>query len=231
MALDCRENLEKIFGIKIEDDSLFKEALTHTSYSRENNSSENYERLEFLGDAVLKLCISDILYKMYPDYSEGNLSKIRSIIVSDETLSKLVDRFGLAKYIILGKQEEKMGGRKKQSIKACSFEALLGAFYLNKEFNGVEKFLRENLVNLIKEVDENFDKYNSKEVLQIYTQGLSKTTPEYRVVKEEGPPHQKIFTVEVIYENKVISMGTGKTKRDAEKQAAAEAIKILKIEV
>ena len=231
MALDCRENLEKIFGIKIEDDSLFKEALTHTSYSRENNSSENYERLEFLGDAVLKLCISDILYKMYPDYSEGNLSKIRSIIVSDETLSKLVDRFGLAKYIILGKQEEKMGGRKKQSIKACSFEALLGAFYLNKEFNGVEKFLRENLVNLIKEVDENFDKYNSKEVLQIYTQGLSKTTPEYRVVKEEGPPHQKIFTVEVIYENKVISMGTGKTKRDAEKQAAAEAIKILKVEV
>ena len=224
MDLVCKQNLEKIFSASILNDELFEMALTHTSYSRENNSDENYERLEFLGDAVLKLCVSDILYKKYPDYNEGSLSKIRSIIVSDNTLSGLVDKYCLEEFIILGKQEEKMGGRNKQSIKACAFEALLGAFYLEGKFLEVERFLHSCMMDLIEDVDKNFDKFNSKEVLQEYTQGLTKTVPVYRVVKEDGPPHKKVFTVEVVYEDKVIANGTGKTKREAEKQAAYEAL-------
>lgn len=230
MDLDFKTKLENIFRIEINDAALFKAALTHTSYSAENDISENYERLEFLGDAVLKLCVSEILYKTYPEYSEGNLSKIRSIIVSDETLSTLVDKLGLQELIFLGKQEDKMGGRNKQSIKACAFEALLGAFFLNRKFKKIETFLKKNLKELIKEVDKNFDKYNSKEVLQEYTQGLTKTLPEYRVVKEEGPAHNKIFTVEVSYQGKILSNGVGKTKREAEKEAAYIALKKLKEE-
>ena len=224
MDLVCKKNLEEIFSANIIDEDLFEMALTHTSFSRENDTNSDYERLEFLGDAVLKLCVSDILYKTYPDYSEGNLSKIRSIIVSDNTLANLVDKYGIEKYIILGKQEEKMGGRNKQSIKACAFEALLGAFYLEGQFLNVENFLKSCLLDLIKEVDENFDRYNSKEVLQEYTQALTKTVPQYNIVKEEGPAHNKTFTVEVVYEGKVIASGEGKSKREAEKQAAYGAL-------
>ncbi len=227
MDLDCKKKLESIFNAEILDESLFEMALTHTSYSRENNNDINYERLEFLGDAVLKLCVSEILYKRYPTYSEGQMSKIRSIVVSDNTLSKVVDSLELQKYLLLGKQEEKMGGRNKQSIKACALEALLGAFYLNGYFPNVETFLKENLKTFIEEVDNDFAKYNSKEVLQEYTQGMTKTVPEYRVIKEEGPAHDKTFTVEVLYEGKVLSYGTGKTKRDAEKAAAYEAYMLL----
>ena len=230
MQLVSKENIEKIFDIEIKNEALFLEALTHTSYSRDNNTNVNYERLEFLGDAVLKLCVSEILYKMYPDYNEGNLSKIRSIIVTDNTLSEIIDKLDLAQYLIIGKQEEKMGGRNKSSIKACAFEALLGAYFLNGNLKKIEKFLKNNLIEYIKEVDENFDKYNSKEVLQEYTQGLSKTTPEYRIIREEGPPHDKTFTVEVVYQNKVLATGVAKSKRDAEKNAAYEALKNIREE-
>lgn len=229
MEWDYKKNLEKIFDIKISDKNinLFKTALTHTSASQ--NVDENYERLEFLGDAVLKLCVSEILYKLYPDYTEGSLSKIRSIVVSDNALSTLCDSLAINELIVLSAQEEKMGGRNKQSIKACVFEALLGAFYLCGEFKSIEAFLKENLLELIKEVDENFAKYNSKEVLQEYTQGLRKTLPVYRVIDEQGPPHDKTFTVEVIFDGKVIAQGTGKTKREAEKQAAYVACKNLNV--
>jgi ribonuclease-3 len=221
--------LEQAFGIEIKDTTLFKTALTHSSFSKENDTPENYERLEFLGDAVLKLSVSEILYKKYPQYSEGNLSKIRSIVVSDETLSKIVDKFELKQCLILGKQEEKLGGRNKQSIKACMFEAILGAYYLSGFFSEVEEFLKNILVDFIEEVDRNFVKYNSKEVLQEYTQKQSKNTPEYKLVKEEGPAHNKIFTVEVIYNEKILATGCGKTKREAEKQAAYIACQNLEI--
>lgn len=116
MDLACK-TLEKIFGIEITDAELFRKALTHTSFAKENNTNEHYERLEFLGDAVLKLCVSDILYTMFPEYPEGNLTKIRSIVVSDKSLSVLSEKLGVDKLMILGKQEEKTGGRKKHQLK------------------------------------------------------------------------------------------------------------------
>lgn len=234
MPSDFKEKLNKlevIFEIKIQNEKLFEKALTHGSYTKENelSSLENYERLEFLGDAVLKLCISDILYKKFPDYSEGELTRIRSIVVSDNTLAKIAEKIGLYAIIILGKHEEKMGGRNRASILACVFESILGAYYLEGKFSEISSFLEKNLECCIKDVDENAGKFNAKAVLQEYTQSENKTLPQYNIVEEIGPEHDKIFIVEVSYMDKTLASGQGKTKREAEQNAAYSACVKLEI--
>lgn len=223
--------LEQIFKIGTQNKELFEKALTHGSFTRENDISslKSYERLEFLGDAVLKLCVSDILYKKFPQYSEGELTKIRSIVVSDNTLAKVAEKIKLAPIIILGKQEEKMGGRNRLSILACVFEAILGAYYLEGKFQEISDFLETNLECFIKDVDENFEKFNAKAVLQEYTQSQNKIIPVYNIIEELGPEHDKIFVVEVSYMNQVLASGRGKTKREAEQECAYKAC--LKLEV
>lgn len=224
MPWDCNKKaqLEEIFRIKITDERLFEKALTHGSFTKENEitSLKNYERLEFLGDAVLKLCVSDILYKKYPTYMEGELTKIRSIIVSDNTLAEITQKIGLSPLIILGKHAEKMGGRKNTSILACTFEALLGAYYLDGKFLEISDFLAKTLDNLIKEVDQSFEKFNAKAILQEYTQSKTKDTPLYRVVEETGPAHNRTFLVEVSYLDNVLASAEGKTKKEAEQKCA-----------
>lgn len=217
--------LENIFGIKPDKPELFEKALTHSSYTRENeiNTLESYERLEFLGDAVLKLCVSNILYKNFPEYSEGELSKIRSIIVSDNILAEIAKNIGLSKLIILGKQEEKTGGRNRKSIIACAFEAVLGAYYLEGKFNQISAFLETCLAGHIKEVDEHFEKFNAKAILQEFTQSKNKEVPQYKLLEEQGPQHDKIFIMEVSYLNEVLALGEGKTKREAEQACAYQA--------
>lgn len=233
MSWDCKklERLEQTFQIKSENSELFEIALTHSSFTRENeaNSLANYERLEFLGDAVLKLCISDILYKKFPEYPEGELTKIRSIIVSDNTLAKIAQNLGLASLLVLGKQEEKMGGRNRSSILACAFEAILGAYYLCDKYCELSIFLEKTFMPFIVEVDENFEKFNAKAILQEYTQSLTKKTPVYKIIEEIGPQHDKIFVVEVSYMNEVLAVGKGKTKKEAEQDAAYSAC--VKLEV
>lgn len=220
--------LESIFNIKIDNADLFKYALTHPSYTKENNLSyeQNYERLEFLGDAVLKLVTSDILFNLYPDYTEGNLSKIRSIVVSDNILSQIAHDIGLCDLIILGHHEKKQGLANLESVCACAFEAVLGAYYLDKKFDYLIPYLKKVLLPYIKDVDNNFEKFNAKALLQEYTQSLTKETPVYRLVNETGPDHNKTFFVEVLYNDKVIAKGSGKTKKEAEQQAAYFACKI-----
>lgn len=228
---DKIKKLEKIFKIKVKNKELLKQALTHSSYSKENNLSsiKNYERLEFLGDAVLKLCISSILYKKYPDYPEGELTKIRSIVVSDNSLAEIALEIGLKYLLILSRQEEKMHGREKKSILACAFEALLGAYYLEGKFKEISRFLEEKLEVLIKDIDNNFEKFNAKAVLQEYTQSQNKKTPIYNIVEEIGPEHDKIFVVEVSFMDEILASGRGKTKREAEQDAAYSAC--VKLEV
>lgn len=225
------KKLEQIFHIKPKDLKIFEKALTHSSFTRENDIStlENYERLEFLGDAVLKLCISDILYKMFPEYAEGELTKIRSIIVSDNILSKVAEKMELAPLIVLGAQEEKMGGRSRSSILACTFEAILGAYYLCNKYKELSIFLEKLFAPFIKDIDEHFEKFNAKAVLQEYTQSINKKIPDYRIVEEIGPQHDKIFVVEVSYMNEILASGRGKTKREAEQDAAYSAC--VKLEV
>ncbi|MBO6087819.1 ribonuclease III [bacterium] len=223
------KELEEIYGIKIDNPAFFEIALTHPSYTQEQELpyTENYERMEFLGDAVLKLITSHILFKKYPEYTEGNLSKIRSIVVSDNTLAKIANEIGLCEHIILAKHEEKQGLAKVESVCACAFEAVLGAFYLDGKQNELIPFLEKVLTPFIEEVDGNFEKFNAKAILQEYTQGIDKKTPFYRLVGETGPDHKKVFTVEVLYQGRIIATGEGKSKKDAEQHSAYLACKVL----
>lgn len=223
------KNLEDIYGIKIDNPDFFKRALTHPSYTKENDLdyTENYERLEFLGDAVLKLITSEILFEKYPNYAEGELSKIRSIVVSDNTLSKIALEIGLCDLIIVAKHEGKLGLTKIESVSACAFEAVLGAFYLDGKLSDVKVFLKKVLMKYIEEVDANFEKFNAKALLQEYTQSVNKEIPVYKIVGETGPAHNKTFTVEVSFKGEVIAQGAGKSKKEAEQHAAYHACKIL----
>ncbi len=219
--------LHEIFGEG--DEELIKTALTHPSYTKENKFSDlgNYERLEFFGDSVLKLFTSKLLYNKYPTSPEGELSKIRSILVSDAILAQVAIKIGLDKLIILGPSEEKQGGRKRESNIACSLEAILGAYYMSGKYEEIEKFINDYIITFAEDVDKHFEKYNAKDILQQYTQGQDKTRPEYKIVSVNGPAHKPEFEIEVIWDNKVIAKAKGKSKKEAEQNGAYEACKNL----
>lgn len=221
--------LNKIFG-EVDNVELVELALTHPSFTKENNLEPllSYERLEFFGDSVLKLFSSKLLFERYPDYPEGDLSKIRSILVSDAILAQIAFKIGVDKLIKLGPAEEKQGGRKRESNLACSVEALLGAYYLNNKTTEIEKFIDEYLMPYAKDIDAHFEKYNAKDILQQYTQGIDKTLPEYKTIGVHGPAHKPEFEVEVIWQGKVIATARGKSKKEAQQNCAYEACKILK---
>lgn len=218
-------SVEEIFGIKTDNKKLFENALTHPSYTKDNDLdyTECYERLEFLGDSVLKLLISDALYTKYPEYTEGEMSKIRSIAVSDNTLSKIAKSIGLNKLIIVSEHDKKQGITKLESVTACAFEATLGAFYLDGKITELRQFIVNTFASYIEEIDKNFEKYNAKAILQEYTQGLTKETPVYKLIGTKGPDHHKLFEIEVSYRGEAVARGEGKTKKDAEQNAAYEA--------
>lgn len=211
-----------IFGIEIDNEELFKNALTHPSYTQDKNLdyTKCYERLEFLGDAVLKLVISEILYKKYPDYHEGEMSKIRSIAVSDSILSTIAKNLGLAKLIIASEHETKLGIKNLESVTACTFEAVLGAYFLDGKLDFLREKLKEIFIPHITDIEKNMDKYNAKAILQEYTQSINKKTPVYRLINETGPAHNRVFTVEVEYNNEIIAQAQGKSKKDAEQKCA-----------
>ncbi|MBD5402757.1 ribonuclease III [bacterium] len=225
------KSVTEIFGIETFQDELYQRALTHSSYTKEKELShtECYERLEFLGDAVLKLTISDVLFKMFPDSPEGELSKIRSIIVSDNTLADIAKKNGLQNLIVMSRHEEKQGCRELNSICACVFEAILGAYYLDGQFDAILKYIEETFKPYIKDVQEHFAKFNAKAVLQEYTQGLTKNTPVYTVINEIGPQHKKEFEVEVRYNDEVLAVEKGLSKKEAEQKCAYSACKKLGI--
>ena len=221
--------LEDIFGDKA-NAKLLKNAITHPSFTKEKgelDSLENYERLEFFGDSVLKLFTSKLLYETYPDYPEGKLSKIRSILVSDLTLSKIAFNIGLDQLIILGHAEEKQGGRRRESNLACSLEAVLGAYFLSKKGKYVEQFINKYVLPFAKDIDEHFEKYNAKDVLQQYTQGVDKTLPEYKTLSITGPAHKPVFEIEVAWHGEILAVCKGSTKKETQQECAYEACKKL----
>lgn len=222
-------SVKDVFKIDTDNNELFQQALTHPSYTGEKNIdvSKSYERLEFLGDAVLKLCVSDVLYRKFPDYPEGELTKIRSIIISDNVLAKIAKDIGLSDLVIMSKQQEKTGGRNLSSIGACVFEAVLGAYYLDGKEAEICEFLKNIFCPYIKDVDDNVEKYNAKAVLQEYTQSMDKYLPVYEILEEIGPAHNRVFKVGVSYNDEVLAIGEGKTKKEAEQKCAYEACKKL----
>jgi ribonuclease-3 len=224
-------SVAEIFGIETITDELYKHALTHSSYTKEHNLPETqcYERLEFLGDAVLKLTISDVLFKKYPDSPEGELSKIRSIVVSDNTLADIAKHNGLQDLIIMSKHEEKQGCRNLNSICACSFEAILGAYYLDGKFKEILQYIEKTFTPYIDDVEHHFEKFNAKAILQEYTQSKTKNTPVYTVIAEFGPAHKKEFEVEVRYNEELLAIEKGSSKKEAEQKCAYQACKKLGI--
>ena len=219
------KTVAEIFGIETTTPDLYKKAITHPSYTQDLNlpHTDCYERLEFLGDAVLKLTVSDVLYNLFPTSTEGEMSKIRSIIVSDNTLSEIAKNNGLQDIIILSRHDEKQGARKLNSICACAFEAILGAYYLDGKYNEIRKYIEKTFTTRIKDVKNNFGKYNAKEILQEYTQSINKDRPVYTVIGEYGPEHKKEFEVEVTYNGEILAKERGFSKKDAEQKAAYSA--------
>jgi len=227
------EQLEEFLdGLHIwcDDLGLLDKALTHSSYTFENKlpPTENNERLEFLGDAVLKLVASEYLFQRFPDYQEGEMTKIRAILISDNVLSKIAENIDLGLYLKLGYHEAKAGGRKRSSTLACAFEALLGALYLDGKMVDIQDLLLKLLADEVTNIDRDATKENYKAVLQEYTQAKDGQLPIYKVVKESGPPHDKTFEIAVEINDQTFGIGTGKSKKEAQQNAAREAL--LKLE-
>lgn len=221
-------NFEKNIGVEFRSKLLLETALTHRSYLNEHRSvQEHNERLEFLGDAVLELIVSDFLYTKYPQRAEGELTSFRSALVKTDSLAQTARNLEIGKYIRLSKGEEDSGGREKDYLLANAFEAVLGAIYLDKGYDTCKTFISRTLIPKIEEIVEYRLDIDNKTKIQELAQSVHKTTPTYEVVKEEGPDHDKIFTVVVKLENKIVGQGTGSSKQKAEEQAAKEGIEYI----
>lgn len=217
---ELKEFLKKV-KIKVQNYELLSFALTHKSYVNENyKNNNNNEKLEFLGDSVLGLVITDYLFKTYIDLVEGDLARIKSSVVSEKSLHKIALSINLNKYLLIGKGEELTGGREKKAILADSFEAFLGAVYLDMKYPKVEKLILQLFKREIDLVVNNEQGLDYKTLLQEFAQKKFKQCPEYSLLRETGPEHNKIFYMSVSINNKIIAKGSGRSKKDAEKSAA-----------
>jgi len=219
------ESLETRIDYKFANSLLLAEALTHPSLAYESRKpSHDNQRLEFLGDAVIQLILTDELYRLFPKFSEGHLTKLRSRLVSGEALRRYAAKIELGSYLRLGKGEEANGGRNRPSNLADAFEALAGAIYLDGGFEAARAFLLNNFREFVEEIKAEPDENNPKGELQEYLQSISPTSPRYIIVSQEGPDHQKRFLAEVMWEDLTLGRGSGSSKKEAETAAASEAL-------
>ncbi|MEN3189914.1 MAG: ribonuclease III [Atribacterota bacterium] len=225
------KNLESKLNYNFKRIELLKEAITHSSYNNRSkkNGVDNFQRLEFLGDSVLELIVSEYIYYKLISFSEGELTKIKSIIVSKSTLAKWANQISLGKFIILGKGEDLTGGRSKLSILSDCFEALLGAIYLDAGLKKTGKIIIPFIKDEIKLITQPNYVEDYKTLLQEISQKKMKCLPEYNLIKEKGPDHKKIFCVEVKLNEVSYGTGFGDNKKEAEQDAAHNALKKLKI--
>ena len=213
--------LKEKFDISFKNEALLVEAMTHSSYANEHKEMKGIynERIEFLGDAVLELIISDWLFRQFPHFKEGQLTKLRAQIVCEDSLSMLAKECSLNEYMLLGKGETLSGGREKPAVLCDVFEAFIGALYLDKGMEEVQRFLDQVIVPKIKngryELITDF-----KTELQEYLQQNGTVHIRYELIKEEGPSHDKVFTVQVSVDGKKYKTASGKTKKAAEQMAA-----------
>ncbi len=217
------EFAEKI-SIKFNNINLLKQALTHRSYINENAGVDtgHNERLEFLGDAVLELVVTDFLYEKYPEKTEGELTAYRAALVNTQSISRVATDLGANEYLLLSKGEAKDTGKARQYILANTFEAIIGAVYLDQGYDSAQKFIANNLFAYIDEVIANRLWQDAKSYFQEQAQEYVSITPVYSVLEEVGPDHEKIFTVGVFLDDELVAKGQGRSKQDAE-QAAAKA--------
>lgn len=222
-------DLEKKLGIIFKKKSLLVESLTHRSYLNENPEyKQSNERLEFLGDSVLSLLTSTKLFQLFPQFPEGQLTNLRSNLVRAKTLATVSKTLGLGDYLLLSHGEEKSGGRANESLLADLFEAVLGAIYLDRGIETASKFLEKELFSLIPTAAQETSIFDYKSRLQEKTQEQTQASPQYKVAKETGPDHDKTFTVAVFLKDKLLAEGSGKSKQDAQQEAAHIALESLK---
>lgn len=223
MHMNKLQQLQAELGVKFNDLNLLQQAFTHTSYVNENRLAKHNERLEFLGDAVLELAVTQYLYKQYPNRPEGELTKMRASIVCEPSLNILAEQHKFGTYLLLGKGEESSGGRTRPAILADVFEAFIGALYLDQGFEVVIHFLQSSLFRKLQQ-DNSINMTDTKSQLQEYSQQSNLGKPDYHLVMESGPSHEKQFISEVKLQSRVMGTGTGRTKKESEQHAAAQAL-------
>ena len=221
------EELEQKIGYSFQDKRLLRQALTHSSFANEQkiNKYDDYERLEFLGDAVLELVSSEFLFRENVNMTEGQLTRLRASMVCEQALAYCAREFGLEDYILLGKGEEMTGGRTKDSIISDVMEAIIGALYVD---NGMEEAKAYIHRFVLSDLEHKQLFYDAKTILQERIQQKNQGTLHYELIREEGPDHDKMFVVEAKIDDKTIGAGQGRTKKAAEQQAAYEALKSMK---
>ncbi len=220
------ESLQAILTYRFRNADLLVQALTHKSYTHENLQNEPFdnERFEFLGDAVLNLAMSHLVMERFFDLSEGELTRIRALVVNEKALARVSKRLGLGRFILLGKGEEQTGGREKTSILANCYEAVLGAVYLDGGYEDASRILHLHFSEVLTELGKKTARQNFKSLLQEQTQNRYQTVPRYAVVSVSGPDHEKQFRVSVSIQGVAMGHGEGKTKKEAEQKAAEEAL-------
>lgn len=229
-STDILPPFEKILGIQFNDPGLLTQALTHRSFVNEYDGEEKIfdnERMEFLGDAILDVIVADMLFKRFPDVSEGELTQLRAALVKTEALAGLAVKFNLGTYLRIGRGEENSGGRERQNNLCRGFEAVIGAMYLDSDIKTVEEFILPSLSELLDYVLEHNLHIDARSQLQERIQATLSITPSYRVAGADGPDHAKEFQVEVIIGETIIGTGVGTSKRSAAQEAARAALQHL----
>ena len=224
------DTLEKKIGFVFKNKELLQQAFIHRSYINENRSSKltHNERLEFLGDAVLELIVTEYLFKKYPDHQEGDLTSYRAALVNAVTLSKVADSLGFNDFLMLSKGEAKDIGRARNSILADTMEAVIGAMYLDQGYDSAKEFISKNIFVLIDSIVAKGSWMDSKSKFQELAQEKVSITPSYEVMFEEGPDHDKQFTMGAHLGERMVGKGKGNSKQNAEQKAAEDALKRLK---
>src|SRR3989338_2701195 len=219
--------LQQQLGRKFNNEYLVKQAFVHRSYLNENPAFKlgHNERLEYLGDAVLELVVTNYLYKNYPDLAEGEMTNLRAALVRAETLSMIADRIGFGEFLYLSKGEAKESGRGRQYILANTFEAFTSALYLDLGYDAADVFIKTHLIPELKIIFEKKLWRDAKSLFQEAAQERAGVTPTYEVLKEEGPDHAKTFTIGVYLDKELIAQGQGPSKSEAQQQAAENALK------
>ena len=225
------EQFQERIGLSFNDPSLLRQALTHRSYlgANGNDLSTSNERMEFLGDSVLELVVNEYLYAHFPNHQEGELTKMKSLLVSRNILSGQARDMELGRFLLLSEAESESGGRQRASILADAFEAVIGAIYLDQGMTSARRFLEPRLLVDAPDIlsDRKFTNYKS--VLQEYVQAQFKTYPRYRISSQSGPDHKKVFTVDVSVRGKKLGEGHGSNKKRAEQSAARDALESLQV--
>ena len=217
------KELQKSIGYRFQHIDLLKQALTHSSYAHEMTLKQvvDNERLEFLGDAVLELVSSEFLFQTHPEMKEGNMTKLRASLVCEQSLARCAREINLGEYLLLGRGEDLTGGRERDSILSDAWEAIIGAMYLDGGFTSAKDFI---LKYVLKDIEHKKLFYDSKTILQEVIQNQYKKSLHYTLLSEEGPDHNKVFTVQAYMNEIPLMVGKGKTKKAAEQEAAYQSL-------